>query len=52
MQEYYYYDLSAKPSSELSQLLHEINTWKTLDENQKDLKQEIKDILYRRGWIE
>ena len=52
MQEYYYYDLSAKSSKELSELLHEINTWDSLDEHQKDLKQEIKDILYRRGWID
>lgn len=52
MQEYYYYDLSQKSSRELSELLHEMKNFGVLDDNQKDIKQDIKDILFRRGWIE
>lgn len=52
MEEYFYYDLSQKSSRELSELYHEICSWEQSTDEVKDMKQDIKDILFRRGWID
>lgn len=44
------YDLAALASIELSNALSDLNGFENLTESQKELRQDILDVLYSRGW--